>query len=204
MAARSLNFARRPFSNERPFLVAAAVAVVLGLVLLVANFRQWSDFHRQIAGTALQIESLEARRDRALRDASSSRAALDSYRVSSLAAQSKGLLKLVAERRFSWTALLARLERTLPPEVRVTRITPRFDESGNVLLDCGLTGKSHESVARTIIALAKDPAFEAIDLKTERAPEPGPAATAAGAFGAAYEFDLAVKYHAGNVGSAAR
>jgi Tfp pilus assembly protein PilN len=193
VSTRSLNFARRPFSNERPYLIAAGLAVLLGTVLLFANVRQWSDFHRQIAGTTLQIESLEARRDRALRDASASRAALDSYRVSSLAAQSKGLLKLVAERRFSWTALLARLERTLPPEVRVTRIAPRFDESGNVLLDCGLTGKSHESVARTIVALAKDPVFEAIDLKVERAPDPGPGANA---LVPAYEFDLAVKYRA--------
>lgn len=187
---RSLNFARRPFSNERPFIVAAGLALVLGLVLLAANVRQWSDFHRQIEGTALQIESLEGRRDRALRDAAASRAALDSYRVSSLAAQSKGLLRLVAERRFSWTALLARLERTLPAEVRVTRLAPRFDETG-VTLDCGLVGKTHESVSRTIVALAKDPAFEAIELKSERSPDAG---AGAGALGEGYEFDLIVRY----------
>jgi Tfp pilus assembly protein PilN len=193
---KSLNFARRPFSDDRPFLVAAGLALAVGLVLLFANVRQWADFHRQIEGTALQIDSLQGRRDRALRDAAASRAALDSYRVSSLASQSKGLLRLVAERRFSWTALLARLERTLPADVRATRLAPRFDEKGGVVLDCGLLGKSHDAVTRTIVALAKDPAFEGIELKSERAPDAG---AGAGGLGDGYEFDLIVRYRPNGV-----
>jgi len=186
---RPLNFARRPFVDERPFLLGAGFALVFGSILLAANVRQWIDFHRQIEGTARQIESLEARRDRAVRDAAASRAALDNFRVSSLATQSKGLLKLVAERRFSWTALLARLERTLPSDVRVTRLAPHFEESG-VQLDCALVGKSHDSVVETIAALAKDPAFDIVNLKNEQLPD------AAGGTGGpeGYSFDLSMRY----------
>jgi hypothetical protein len=186
---RPLNFARRPFVDERPFLGGGVFALVLGSILLVANVRQWIDFHRQIEGTALQIESLEARRDKAVRDAAVSRAAIDSYRVSSLATQSKGLLKLVAERRFSWTGLLARLEKVLPPDVRVIRLAPRFEESG-VLLDCGLVGKSHDSVVQTIAALSKDPLFEAVDLRSEQSPD----AAAGAGIPEGYPFDLSVRY----------
>jgi hypothetical protein len=186
---RPLNFARRPFVDERPFLLGAGFALVLGSVLLAANVRQWIDFHRQIEGTARQIESLEARRDRAVREAAASHAAIDSYRVSNLATQSKGLLKLVAERRFSWTALLARLEKVLPSDVRVIRLAPRFEESG-VLLDCALVGKSHDSVVQTITALAKDPLFEAVDLRSEQSPD----AAAGAGLPDGYPFDLSVRY----------
>jgi hypothetical protein len=171
MTPPSLNFARRPFIDERPFFFGAGLGFTLAAIFLVANVRQYAEFHRQIDGTTHQIESLEGRRDRADRDAAASRAALNNYKVSNLASESKALLKLVAERRFSWTALLARLERTLPPDVRVTRLTPRFDENGGAYLDCALIGKTSEAVVRTIVALAHDPLFDAVDLKSEAAPE---------------------------------
>lgn len=182
---RSLNFARRPFSNERPFLLAAAIGFVLSAILLVASARQFAEFHHEIGGTADQIASLEARRDRALKETAVSRAALDSFLASNLAQESKGLLKLVAERRFSWTTLLGRLERTLPPDVRVTRLTPRFELTGTYL-DCALVGKTSDAVVRTIAALARDPLFDAVELTSESSPEGNIEG---------YEFLLHLRYH---------
>ena len=198
--ARSLNFARRPFTNERPFLVGAGIALVLGMALLFANVRQWSDFHREIAGTSIQIDALEARRDRAVRDAAASKAALDNYRVSSLATQSNALFRLVAERRFSWTGLLARLEKTLPSDVRVTRLAPHFDESGRVTLDFGLVAKAQSAIPQTLVALSKDPAFDAIQLKSEATAEPGSGAGPSEGF----VFDVVARYTPGGAGGAAR
>lgn len=189
---RKLNFSRRPFVDERALLFGAGIAIGIGVVLLFANVRQWSDFHSQIRGTALQIESLQARRDRAVRDAAESHAAIDSYRVSSLATQSKALLKLVAERRFSWIGLLGRFERILPADVRVTRLQPGIEKEG-VTIGCSMVGRSHDSVAHTIAALARDPAFEAVELRSEAAPESGAAAVEG------YGFDLVLKYKAPEV-----
>jgi Tfp pilus assembly protein PilN len=166
----SLNFARRPFSDDRAFYWVAGLALVLAAVLLVANVRQFADFHHRIEGTAQQIASLESRRDRADRDASASKTALANYMSSNLAQESKALLKLVAARRFSWTGLLARLEHTLPSDVRVTRLTPRFEDSGTTL-DCALVGKSSDAVVRTIAALSRDTLFDAVDLAAEATPE---------------------------------
>ena len=173
MRARRLEFARRPFRDERPVFLLAGVAFAAAAVLLVANVQQYRTFHRQIGGTGRQIEFLEERRQKASRDADQSRAALNSYRVSALAQESRGLLRIVAERRFSWTGLLARLERTLPPEVRVTRLTPRFDESGETTIDLGLIGREADSVVRTIAAFARDQAFNSVALHSESTPEKG-------------------------------
>jgi len=170
---RSLNFARRPFRNERPVVLVLVVAFTAALLLAIANVSLYAAFQRETAGTAEQIQSLERRRDRAARDAATSQAALNNYKVSSLAQESRALLKLVAERRFSWTGLLARLERTLPPDVRLTRLTPRFDESGDTYLDCALVGRTPDAVVRTITALSRDPSFSAVDLRSESGPEAG-------------------------------
>jgi len=173
MRARRLDFARRPFRDERPVFLAAGLAFVAAAILFAENVQLYRDFHRDIEGTGRQIEFLETRRSRASREADEARAALNSYRVSALAQESRGLLKIIGERRFSWTSLLTRLERTLPPEVRVTRLTPHFEETGETTMSIGLLGKNADSVVRTIAAFARDPAFESVALHSESTPEKG-------------------------------
>jgi hypothetical protein len=184
-----MNFARRPFRNEQPVLLVLVAAFTAALLLLVANVSLYAAFQNETAGTAQQIQSLERRRDRAARDAAASQAALNNYKVSSLAQESRALLKLVAERRFSWTGLLARLERTLPTDVRLTRLTPRFDDAAETYLDCALIGRTPDAVVRTITALSKDPSFSAVDLRSEAGPEAG---TPEG-----FTFELYLKYRPG-------
>jgi Tfp pilus assembly protein PilN len=173
MRARRLDFARRPFRDERPALLVASLAFLGAALLFVGNVQQYRDFHRDIGGTGRQIEFLQDRLKKATREAEQSRAALNSFKVSALAQESRGLLRIVAERRFSWTTLLVRLERTLPPEVRVIRLTPSFDDEGATRLSIALIGKDAESVVRTIAAFARDPAFNAVALHTESTPEKG-------------------------------
>lgn len=189
MRDRRLDFARRPFRDERPVYLVVGLALVLAAGLLVENVRIYRSFHREIEGTGRQIEFLEKRRGLATRDADESRAALNSYKVSALAQESRGLLRIVGERRFSWTGLLTRLERTLPPEVRVTRLTPQFDEKGETTMSIGLLGKDAGSVVRTIAAFARDPAFDAVALHSESTPEKG--------VPEGHSFDITVRYRPG-------
>ena len=82
--------------------------------------------------------------------------------------------------------LLARLERVLPAEVRLARLSPRFDEKGEVTLDLSLVGPGNASVVRTVAALSRNPAFESVDLRTETSPEMG--------VPEGYSFQLAIRY----------
>jgi Tfp pilus assembly protein PilN len=173
MRARRLDFARRPFRDERPVFLVAGLAFLAAGLLFAGNVRMYRDFHREIRGTGLQIEFLQKRRDKASGETEAARAALNSFKVSSLAVESRGLIRIVQERRFSWTGLLARLERTLPPEVRVTRLAPRFEESGETTLDIAMLGKDADSVVRTIAAFSRDPVFDSMVLRSESSPEKG-------------------------------
>lgn len=173
MRARRLDFARRPFHDERPVILVVGLAFLVAGLLFVANVRLYRNFNRDIQGTGLQIDFLQKRRDKASREADAARVALSNFKVSALAVESGGLIRIVHERRFSWTGLFARLERALPPEVRVTRLTPHFEESGDTTLDIALLGKDADSVVRTIAAFSKDPVFASMVLHSESSPERG-------------------------------
>jgi Tfp pilus assembly protein PilN len=189
MSVRRLDFAKRPFRDERPVFLLVGLAFAVAALFLVQNVRLYRDFNRDIEGTGRQIAFLEERRDRASKEAAESRTALNTYRVSALAQESRGLLKIVGERRFSWTGLLTRLEKTLPPEVRVTRLSPRFDETGDTTMNIGLLGKDADSVVRTIAAFAKDPAFHSVALFSESSPEKG--------VPEGHSFEVTVRYSSG-------
>ena len=181
-----LNFARRPFRDDRPVFGLAAAAILLALILLAANLRMYHDFQRRIQGTTTEISALEERRARASADVARARSALDSYRVSNLARESQGLRRLVAERRFSWTGLLAALEHVLPTDVRVSRMSPSVSDTGVVWVALGLVGHSPESVVATVASLSRDPSFEGVILKAETGPEQG--------IPEGYSFEITVAY----------
>ncbi len=171
--SRTFNFARRPFHDDRPVYVGTGLLFLFGAVLLVANLRVFTEYRREVADTRADIAALEDRQKRADQKADAAKAALSAYKLSALAEESRGLARLVAERRFSWTTLLSRLERSLPSEVGLAHLQPRFDKDGEIWLDMQLYARKREAVVLTIAALAKDPAFGDVDLKSEAASEPG-------------------------------
>ena len=170
MSGASWNFARRPF-RDRPAFAAAGGLVLVGLVLLVANLRIFARYRHDVADVHGEIAALETRQRAADEKARAAKAALASYRLSSLADESRELSRLAAERRFSWTQLLARLEKTLPGDVGVLRLAPLFDKEGQVVLELQLVARNRDAVVPTITALSKDPAFSAVELRTESSPE---------------------------------
>jgi len=187
--SRGWNFARRPFHDDRPLWALTAFLLLAGLVLLAANVRRVADYRRGVADIQASVDQLEARQHKAEARAQAARAALSSYRVSAMAEESRGLARLVAERRFSWTTLLARLERTLPPLIGVVHLQPRFDKDGEVWLDMQLVAKGPEAVVPTIAALSKDPAFAQVELRSETTGEAGNPDP--------FTFTLASRYDAG-------
>lgn len=163
----NLNFARRPFRDYRPVYFVAGAALLVGVILFGVNATLYGEFRRDVADTREEIAWLEKRQARATQAAEEARSALRAYETSALAVESRGLLRLVSERQFSWMALLARLERVLPTEVRLTRLQPTFQDSREILVDIALVGRGPESVVRTIAALARSPHFTAVDLRSE-------------------------------------
>jgi Tfp pilus assembly protein PilN len=182
------NYARRPFRDDRPAYGLAALLLLAGAVLLTINLRLAGDYRRQVADTRAEIEQLETRERKADEKAQAARAALGSYQLSSLAEESRGLARIAAERKFSWTTLLARLERTLPTDVGLVHLQPQFDVKEGASLEMQLVARSRDAIVRTVDVLSKSPTFGRVDLRVETQPEP-----AAGK-GDPIQFQLACAY----------
>jgi Tfp pilus assembly protein PilN len=163
----NLNFARRPFRDYRPVYLLAGGALLAGVILFAVNATLYGEFRRTVADTREEIAWLEKRLARATQSGEEARSALRAYENSALAVESRGLLRLVSERQFSWMALLAQLERVLPAEVRLTRLQPSFQDPREIVVDIALVGRGPESVVRTLAALARSTHFTAMELKSE-------------------------------------
>jgi hypothetical protein len=80
----------------------------------------------------------------------------------------------LAERAFSWSELLDRLERVLPDDVRLQSVTPTFDKDGLVHLAMTCVAKSGTGLSATINHFNGDahfanafPASEAVEATGE-------------------------------------
>jgi len=76
-----------------------------------------------------------------------------------MSAQTRYVNSVLAERAFSWSELLDRLERVLPDDVRLVSISPSFNKSGLVHLSLGCIGKNGQSMVSTIDRFNADPHF---------------------------------------------
>jgi hypothetical protein len=146
------NLSTRPFYNERAVRVAIGVVLLL-VVLLTAfsSFRAWSlrAEEQALSARATQARS-EAERLRA--DANRMTAQIDPQELEAVSAAASEANDVIARRTFSWNALLADLEQTLPGDVRITAVQPRI-ERGEIKVTLDVEAMRAEELAEFMEAL---------------------------------------------------
>jgi hypothetical protein len=187
-----LNFAKRPFRDDRPIIVTVALALLFGAALLALNVRDYYAFRHSSAGTVAEIRKLNDAADRAEERAAKEKSGLAAVKLKELQVQSVLLNTLLKERDFSWSLLLTRLEHAIPDEVYVTRLSPSVLASGDANLTIDFVGRGPDSIVKTLAALAKDPYFREPVPASESDPEKGAPE--------GFTFHLAVRYLAGGEG----
>jgi len=156
---RSLNLATRPFRNERlPTLLAivslsAALLLTAYHVFLVRDVMpdRTSDLTRQLAD--MEAESVQLRKDAT--DLQGEKPAARTV------AEWTQLKDLVDRRVFSWSALLAVLEDTLPDGVRLVSLSPKV-EMGKVTLQINAVARTFDEALLFMKALDERPEFSEV------------------------------------------
>jgi hypothetical protein len=167
------NLATRPFYNER-----AAHGVIVALAVLVA-IATGVNLVRLVALTgrdrALAAEAAEAEgRSRTLRQAAAqARSGLDGERLAAVSDAVREANAVIGGRTFSWTALFNWLEATVPPEVRITAITPRVDTRDRFVLGFALESETVDGIERFLAALEATGRFEGLLVRQERETDEG-------------------------------
>jgi len=178
-----LNLAARPYRDYRPVYAVIVVTSLVLAYLMLTNFDTWYRYRYETRKTRADIERIDA-----LTAQERSRGQIANHQLSQLDlarldSQSKFVNAKLAERTFSWSDLLDRLESTLDKDVRLTSIAPNFGGDNLIHLTLQCEAKSTTGLVDTIDNLQHNPHFQSPFPTTEVRNE-----------GGTYNFGIKVDY----------
>lgn len=145
-----LNLASRPFRDYRPVYAAVVLMALLTAFLALNNVDTFLRYRTETKTTRANIAKLE---QQVAEEHSKSEVLAQRLRgvdLKLLASQTEFANAQLAERAFSWSELLDRLEKVLPNDVRIQSVTPSFDKDGLVHLSMTCITKTGEGLTATI------------------------------------------------------
>ena len=162
-----LNLSTAPQENRRPFLAAAVLIAVIGVIALVllvwAGFSSWQS-NRQVRArmTALQDE---------IRQSTAEQNQLAAYFRTSGARdimdRANFLNSLIDERSFPWTDIFESLEKTLPDGVRVVSISPKL-VNGRAELTLTVGAVNDQQKVSFLRAMETSKSFSNLEIMSEK------------------------------------
>jgi type IV pilus assembly protein PilN len=178
-----LNLAARPYRDYRPVYAVVVLLSLLTAFLMLNNVETYYRYTHETRNTRAKIASIEAQtRQERERDAIAQRR-LKTLDLARLDAQTKFVNARLAQRAFSWSALLDELESVLDDDVRLLSIAPTFSDDGTILLSLQFQAKQANGMIETINRMHADPQFHNPFPSNERVVE-----------GIGYAFDLTAEY----------
>ena len=157
----NLNLASQPFRNRTlPWTLAAVIALV-SVAAMVFTFGEYRRTRERALSVAQDVRGLSTERD-ALRGQAE---AVNNMLTDDQRRTLEAAHLITGRKNFSWSQLLADLESTLPPSVKVSRITVRDIEAGGgrtrAELELAVVGKSPADVNHLIGEMARAGIFAA-------------------------------------------
>lgn len=162
------NLSTRPFYNV--YAVRLTMAVLGAMVLLVTLFNVVEIIRLTASQRTLgaQARDAEQQAERLRAEAVQLLARVDREELDMVAAAAREANLIIDQRAFSWTNLFAQFEATLPPDVRITEVTPE-PGAGKVLI--GTQSRSVEDLDAFIEALESTGGFRDVLPRTEETME---------------------------------
>lgn len=161
-----LNLAARPYRNYLPVNLVVVAASLLIAFLALYNVDTFIRYRTETVTTRAKIAKLEAETAREQRLADDAERRLKTVNVAALQKQTRFVNAQIAERAFSWSELLDRLETILANNTRILSITPTFEKvaagqpsTGLVHVELQCEAKSGDALVEMINRFNRDPHF---------------------------------------------
>lgn len=154
-----LNLASRPYRDYRPVYAVVVVMALLTAFLALNNADTWLRYRTETQTTRARIATLDKQTEDEQRSTAELSKRLRDVDVKVLANRTQFANARLAERAFSWSELLDRLERVLPGDVRIDSVAPSFSKEGLVHLSLQCTAKTGTGMTTTLDRLNKDSHF---------------------------------------------
>jgi Tfp pilus assembly protein PilN len=167
MGQFDLNLSTRPF---KPYRATNLGLMALLLILIAVSVQQVYSYQQYSSKAAASRERESAARqefDVLSTQLQQLNVKMSSGNSSSKLAEVEQLNQLLLRRSFSWTRLLANLERLTPDDVRLIGLHPGFDAQGRIVLNMNITGRSLADATAFLRALEESPVFTDVALAVE-------------------------------------
>ena len=156
----NLNLASKPFSNRLLPWALTAIVLFISVIGLVVVVRLTTVAGSQAQSLQLEINALRQKEQALLKSAEAVRNDLSPEQQQAVPAAHQ----LVNRRSFSWSRLLVDLESSLPPNVRVSRITVRdvTTQGSQTIaeLDLAVFTKNASTISEMISAMHEEGIFQ--------------------------------------------
>jgi hypothetical protein len=154
-----VNLAARPYRDYRPVYAVVVATSLLIAFLALNNLDTYVRYVHDTRTTREEIASLQTQIQQEHRRAENATRQIATIDLVSLSKESKFVNTQLAQRAFSWSELLDRLEAVIPINARIISVTPAFAENGLVHLSLECEGKSRDTLLSTIVNFQRDPQF---------------------------------------------
>jgi Tfp pilus assembly protein PilN len=154
-----LNLASQPYRDYRPVYAVVVVMSLLIALLMLNNVDTYYRYKTETKTTRATIDKLESQAQQEKARAQAADNQLRSYDLTALGNETRFINARLAERAFSWSELLDRLEDILPKDVRIKNIAPSFQRNEFVHLEMSFDAKTPEGMLTTITNLQKNRQF---------------------------------------------
>lgn len=162
-----LNLAARPYRDYRPVYAVVVVLSLLIAFLMLNNIDTYYRYLRDTRTTFQKIATLGGQAEAERNRAQQADAQLRGINLAALDQDTRFINARLAERAFSWSELLDRLESVLPDDVRVRSIAPSFSKNGLVHLELACDAKTTSGMIETVNRFMKDKNFTNAFPRTE-------------------------------------
>jgi type IV pilus assembly protein PilN len=165
----NINLASRPYEDARRFymqwLPLLVVLAAIAVTLCTYVYHRMSD-SRQIAGQLAEQRKLISQVDR---ERSEAEAFLNRPENSGTRDEARFLNETFARKSFSWTSVLADLEKIMPPRVQVVSIKPELNADGQLQFNLSITSDKREDAIELVRRMESSPRFQQAQMVSEKA-----------------------------------
>ena len=154
-----LNLASRPYRDYRPVYAVVVVSSLLIAFLMLNNVDTFYRYIRETKTTRSKIADLDRQAETEQRQTQQVSERFRTFNVKVLSEQTQFVNARLAERAFSWSELLDRLEHVIPDDVRLQSIMPTFGKDGFVHLTVIALGKNSQSMVHALDRFNHDAHF---------------------------------------------
>lgn len=161
-----INLASQPFRRDRAMMVASTAVcglLVVSLAVLISlamqDNQQMADVRREVDMLRQQIQTVngkQAKLDAVVRQPENETVLERSVFINSLLLR-KGI---------SWNQIFTDLEKTIPYNVKLTRIRPSINDQGKVMLDINLASETTAGLVNALKAFKDDAKYGSVDWKS--------------------------------------